>query len=131
MSIEPWKFTFASHLTFYELLDEGLVRVGAGLLIGGHKCHLLEADHGTREQTENTQVPLEEAKNLIAEDELDECNSDHDVHIIAELSGSWVFFKVEQEGGALIGGCHGSSGSGGVVRGWSIRGITLLRVCLS
>ena len=78
---------------------------------------------------------LEETKNLIAKDELDERNPDHDIHVITKLFGRRIVFKVEQEGGALVGGgCHGSSGGGGsrgVVRGRSIGGRALLRVCLS
>lgn len=90
-----WKFTFASYLTLYELLDEGLVCVGASLLVGRCKGHLLQADNGTREEAKDAQVLLKETKNLVAEDEIDERNPDHDIHIITKLFGRWVVFKVE------------------------------------
>lgn len=84
-----------SHLTSYELLDESLVRVGASLLVSRRKGHLLETDYGTREQTKHTHMPLNETKNLITENKLDESDSDQDVHIIAKFFGSRVFLKVE------------------------------------
>ena len=46
------------HLTSNQLFDESLVRVGAGLLVGREEGHLPEGNNGTGEQTEHTEMPL-------------------------------------------------------------------------
>ena len=83
-----------THLAQDELLDEGLVRVGARLLICREKGHLLEGDHRTREQAEDTDMPLYEAQDLRTEEKLDEGDSYHYIDVVLELSGCHVIAEV-------------------------------------